>query len=65
MDASSQTVATVSTQLKAIHLYLVMHQLPVGAWIRKYGKKITYVIKFGMNPRRDTPTGDDAVASLE
>jgi len=33
------------------------------AWIGKCGRKFTYVLKSGMNPRRDTPTGEDAMTT--
>jgi hypothetical protein len=33
------------------------------AWIGKCGRKFTYVLKSGMNPRRDTPTGEGAVST--
>jgi hypothetical protein len=35
------------------------------ACVRKCGRKFTYIIKFGMNPHRDTPSEDGAMTTLE
>jgi hypothetical protein len=60
-SASSQKNAIPCTRnIKLFTYHQVTHQFPVGRVDQKMWKGVHFIIKFGMNPHRDTWTGDDA-----
>jgi len=66
IDISSKTNEILSMQSKAIHLLSTYtFNVLLEAWIRKYGRKFTYIVKSRMNPNRGTRSGDDAPDKAE